>query len=191
MGEGADIAALVRSAQRGDRRAFAQLYTLHSRAVHAIFLARVPAAEAADLVQEVFMTAIAGLDGVRDPARFPGWLMTIARNRATDWLRERAARPPSGGDADQLDEVAAPPRAGAQLEAAEALAAIRRLPEAYRETLLMRLAEGMSGPEIAARTGLDPGSVRVNLHRGMKLLREILDGGASAEPAAEEAAEHE
>ena len=52
------------------------------------------------------------------------------------------------------------------------LAAIQGLPEAYRETLVMRLCEGMSGPEIAEVTGLEPGSVRINLHRGMKLLRE-------------------
>jgi len=51
---------------------------------------------------------------------------------------------------------------------------IRGLPEAYRDTLLMRLVEGMSGQEIADRTGLAPGSVRVNLHRGMKLLRDKL-----------------
>ena len=53
-------------------------------------------------------------------------------------------------------------------------AAIRRLPEAYRETLVLRLVEGMTGPEIAARAGLTPGSVRVNLHRGMLMLREAL-----------------
>jgi len=52
---------------------------------------------------------------------------------------------------------------------------IRKLPDAYRETLLMRLVEGMSGLEIADRTGLSAGSVRVNLHRGMKLLREKLE----------------
>ena len=39
----------------------------------------------------------------------------------------------------------------------------------------MRLVEGMTGPEIAARTGLTPESVRVNLYRGMKLLREKLE----------------
>jgi RNA polymerase sigma-70 factor (ECF subfamily) len=38
----------------------------------------------------------------------------------------------------------------------------------------MRLCEGMSGPEIAEITGLEPGSVRINLHRGMKLLRKRL-----------------
>jgi len=51
----------------------------------------------------------------------------------------------------------------------------RRLPEAYRETLILRLVEGMTGPEIAAQTGLTPESVRVNLCRGMKLLRELLE----------------
>ena len=54
------------------------------------------------------------------------------------------------------------------------LEVVRGLPEAYRETLVLRLVEGMTGPEIAARTGMTPASVRVNLHRGMKLLREKL-----------------
>ena len=39
---------------------------------------------------------------------------------------------------------------------------------------MLRLVEGLTGPEIAMRTGLTPASVRVNLHRGMKLLREKL-----------------
>ena len=55
------------------------------------------------------------------------------------------------------------------------IGAIRTLPEAYRETLIMRLVEGMTGPEIAERTGLTADSVRVNLCRGMKLLRERLE----------------
>ena len=59
-------------------------------------------------------------------------------------------------------------------EARQALAAIQTLPEAYRETLVLRLVQGLSGPEIAAVTGLTPESVRVNLHRGFTLLREAL-----------------
>ena len=47
-------------------------------------------------------------------------------------------------------------------------------PAAPADPLVLRLVEGLSGPEIAARTGLTHGSVRVNLHRGMKLLRERL-----------------
>ncbi len=54
------------------------------------------------------------------------------------------------------------------------LAVLRTLPETYREPLMLRLVEGMTGPEIAARMGLTHGSVRVNLHRGMRMLREKL-----------------
>ena len=64
-----------------------------------------------------------------------------------------------------------------RLDAERALAAIRSLPDAYRETLLLRLVEGLTGPEIAERTGLTAGSVRVNLHRGMALLRAALTEG--------------
>ncbi|MGC2391694.1 MAG: sigma-70 family RNA polymerase sigma factor, partial [Candidatus Acidiferrum sp.] len=59
-------------------------------------------------------------------------------------------------------------------EAAMILVLVRSLPDAYHETMILRLVEDMTGPEIAARTGLTPGSVRVNLHRGMRQLREKL-----------------
>ena len=76
-------------------------------------------------------------------------------------------------------------------EIASVLAAIRQLPETYRETLLLRLVEGMTGPEIAARTGLTRGSVRVNLHRGMQQLRELLARGTREKSALEKSAREE
>ncbi len=60
------------------------------------------------------------------------------------------------------------------------LGVVRGLPEAYREPLILRLVEGMTGPEIAARTGLTHGSVRVNLYRGMQLLRVKLNERAGS-----------
>ena len=90
----------------------------------------------------------------------------IARNCARTLLRAPAQAP------IPTDWAAAAP--GDDAEAAEALEAIRALPDAYRETLMMRLVEGMTGPEIAQRTGLTEGSVRVNLHRGLKMLRDRL-----------------
>jgi len=66
------------------------------------------------------------------------------------------------------------------------LNAVRELPEAYREPLILRFVEGLTGPEIAARTGLTHGSVRVNLHRGMQILREKWHRAApQARPRAE------
>lgn len=63
-------------------------------------------------------------------------------------------------------------------EAAQVLAVIQRLPDAYRETLVLRLVQGLTGPEIAELTGLTADSVRVNLHRGFKLLRDAMGARA-------------
>jgi RNA polymerase sigma-70 factor (ECF subfamily) len=165
-------AQLVERARGGDREAFARLYREHVRAVHAVLLARLPEPQDADdALQDVFEAALARLCDLREPRAFPGWLLTIARNRASDGGRRRG----------RVVTLAREPRANPppRLEAREALEMIRSLPQAYRETLLMRLVAGMSGPEIAEATGLRPLSVRVNLHRGMKLLRERLQEGTS------------
>ena len=162
---------LVRASRGGDRSAFGRLYTRYSRMVHAIVLARVPPGEADDLVQDVFMSAMRQLHALRDEHAFGGWLATIARNRANGWHRGAV-------EMTELPEIVSRSTQEEEEDARRALAAVRSLPEAYRETLMMRLVEGMSGPEIAARTGLTPDSVRVNLHRGMKLLREALKGGS-------------
>jgi len=175
------VADLVRAAQRGQRDAFAALYDRFGGVVHAVVLARVPVSDAADLVQDVFLAAYERLGALREPAAFPGWIVSIARNRAIDHLR--APRP-----IDDPPETGAPPAPVA--EAHEVLAAIRALPETYRETLVLRLVEGFTGPEIAERTGMQPGSVRVHLHRGMTLLRQRLGiappAGADTERAADE-----
>lgn len=165
-------AALVASVRAGDREAFAGLYEMYAPLVHGVLLARVPYGEVGDLVQEVFLAAFRKLGTLRDPARFGPWVAMIARNRATDFHRRARATE------ELRDELAHAPGAPAA-EASEVLGIIRTLPEAYRETLVLRLVEGMTGPEIAERTGLQPVSVRVNLHRGMKLLRAKLDGKGS------------
>jgi RNA polymerase sigma-70 factor (ECF subfamily) len=158
--------ALVAAVCAGDRDAFARLYESFSPLVHGVLLARVPYDEVSDLVQDVFLVAFRKLSTLRDASRFGPWVAMIARNRATDFHRRKR-------ETEELQEEAAR-GAGAVVEAREALEIIRSLPEAYRETLVLRLVEGMTGPEIAERTGLQPASVRVNLHRGMKLLRERL-----------------
>jgi len=170
---------LVRAAQRGDRHAFGLLYDRYARMVHGILLARVPFSVAEDLLQDVFLQALPRMATLRDASRFPAWLAAIARNAANDYYRH------SRRQEVELNEEAIGPDAGqhsqgashsspSKTEAQAVLEAIRSLPDAYRETLILRLVEGLTGPEIAERTGLTHGSVRVNLHRGMQQLREIL-----------------
>src|SRR5262245_38752519 len=159
-------AATIRAVAAGDQEAFSRFYASYVRMVHAILLGRVPRRDVDDLVQEVFLSAYTRIGEVRDAAAIGGWLAAIARNRATDYLRktrEQVELPEElpGGDPIEAETLAI-------------LDVVRKLPDAYRETLLMRLVEGMSGNEIAERTGLTSASVRVNLHRGMKLLRQKL-----------------
>lgn len=167
-----DLVSLVAAAREGDRAAFGQLYHRYARMVHGILLGRVPVGEVEDLVQDVFIAAMRQVHTLRDVKCFGGWLATVARNRANDFHRrsvdvvEFAEDAP---DAAVRQSGRAPGDDGAAI-----LGVIRGLPEAYRETLIMRLVEGMTGPEIAERTGLTAGSVRVNLHRGMQMLREKL-----------------
>ncbi|MEO8481371.1 MAG: sigma-70 family RNA polymerase sigma factor [Acidobacteriota bacterium] len=158
-----EVAGLVRRAQAGDREALAALYRRFAGMVHGVVLAHARYHDVDDLAQEVFLHAMERLGSLRDPAAFGGWLAAIARTRALDHVRRTPATEPladdvQGGIADDS-------------EAVWILAAIRELPVAYRETLMLRLVEGMTGPEIAARTGLTPASVRVNLCRGMSQLR--------------------
>jgi RNA polymerase sigma-70 factor (ECF subfamily) len=170
-------AELVRAAQGGDRNAFGALYERYAGMVHGILLGRVPASATEDLVQDVFLNAMPRITSLRDPDYFGGWLAAIARNRAVDFFRQSKATPEHFEDAPHAELKSSDAGSVEKTEAEFILEAIRQLPETYRETLILRLVEGMTGPEIALRTGMTHGSVRVNLHRGMQQLRQTLEGG--------------
>lgn len=164
-----DLAALVSAAQSGNRAAFGALYERYARMIHGILLSHVGFADAEDLVQDVFIRAMQQLGSLRDPTAFGSWLAAIARRAAADLHRKQKSSRETHDDTEA---------AGSDQEAFSILAELHKLPKAYRETVVLRLVEGMTGPEIASRTGLTPDSVRVNLCRGMKLLREALGGSA-------------
>lgn len=159
-------ARLVERIRTGDEEAFGELYKLFAPMVHGILIARLPRDEVDDIVQDVFIAAYKNLASLRNDNAVGGWLAMIARNRATEFFRQ--TRP-----TEELVE-ATDTTGDSRSRAGEILSAIRSCPEAYKETLVLRLVEGMTGPEIAERTGLTPESVRVNLHRGMRLLRQKL-----------------
>ena len=164
-----ETALLVERCRAGEREAFGEIYKKFAPLVHGILLSRLPKDEVSDAVQEVFLAAYKNLGSLREPNAIGGWLARIARNHIVDHYRGN--RP-----AEELPEHIEGKK-DQRLEAEEALAAIQSLPVAYRETLILRLVEGMTGNEIAEQTGLSPDSVRVNLHRGMNLLRKKLGIG--------------
>ena len=169
--EVSDDAMLVRAARDGDRLAFGQLYERYSRMVHGVLLAKVPVGEIDDLVQDVFIRALRRLSTLRETASFGAWLAAIARNVASDYHRRSVPEESLNDDASEQEIQCGTSCAYQDQQPVAILEAVLSLSETYRETLILRLVEGMTGPEIAARTGMTHGSVRVNLHRGMEQLR--------------------
>ena len=83
-------AELVEAVRSGDTEAFSQLYRAHAGVVRAVAYSQVHDREAAaDIVQDTFFRALRNLGSLQDPARFRPWLLSIARNLATDQLRTR------------------------------------------------------------------------------------------------------
>jgi RNA polymerase sigma-70 factor (ECF subfamily) len=176
--EASDDATWVAAARDGDRTAFGQLYERYARMVHGVLLAKVRVGDVDDLVQDVFIRALRRLSTLRETASFGAWLAAIARNVAHDYHRRLVPEEPLPDDAPDQDVQYGMSGGDQDRPSAVILEAVMSLSETYRETLILRLVEGMTGPEIAARTGMTHGSVRVNLHRGMEQLRAKL----SADP---------
>ncbi len=164
---------LVNAARNGDRAAFGRLYERYARMLHGVLLARVPVSAVDDLVHDTFIRALRRLSTLRRDDCFGAWLATIARNLANDFHRRSVPEEQMPETLELPDEKS---NTDHHAQATAVLNALRALPDVYRETLILRLVEGMTGPEIAERTGLTHGSVRVNLHRGMQQLRAILAG---------------
>jgi len=176
-----DDRELVTAARDGDRSAFGLLYHRYARMVHGILLCRVPPREVDDLVQDVFVSALRQLHALRDASRFGAWLCTITRNRANDYHRRAIPieQATESGEVETMEQSRATDHVAEQ-EAAAVLAVLSTLPDTYCEPLTLRLVEGMTGPEIAVRMGMTHGSVRVNLFRGMQMLREKLEEKAQS-----------
>lgn len=142
-----EIAELVVQAQGGDRQAFALLYDQFAPLIRSIgYDATGALPEAEDLCQEVFLQAYGKLGQLRDPERFAGWLVSIARRCGTDWQRRRGRQPRRG-----LEGLDPPDRQSDSLEEETALLlqALRRLPE--KERLALHLVYLAEQPATSAR----------------------------------------
>jgi RNA polymerase sigma-70 factor (ECF subfamily) len=177
-----ELVRLVEAAQKGDREAYSQLVVRYRSVVAAAIYASVRRLDVVeDLAQECFIKAFAALDELRDPARFAGWLRTIAGHTAADWLRARR----SEVNLDKLAEAGAEPSApriepGARLEGAEeenaVLGALAELREDYREIIILKHLENRSYREIAEMLGMSVTAVGEKLSRVRTLLKKKLRG---------------
>ena len=167
---------MVTAALAGDHEAFETVIRTYSRRVYIVAYAILQdIAEAEDIVQETFLKAHHQRGKLREPEKFPGWLLTVTRNAARDRLRRR--RPQAGAETfDTLaDPNSAPP--GSALEKEEHEAHLRRalaaLPEEHRTALTLRYLEGLDYRSIETTMGLSNGALRGILGRALGTLRRM------------------
>jgi len=185
-------AADLVAARRREPAAVTRVYTAYVPALFRFFLAAVgdrPTAE--DLTGDVFRSAIEGLPRFRGQVEaLGGWLFTIAHHDLSDYRRRQARYLVQPLD-DLLEEAAlaggaADPEELAldRVEGERVLAALRQLSPDQREVLLLRMAAGLTAPEVAAIVGKTTGAVKALQHRGVASLARVL--GATNDTSAPE-----
>jgi RNA polymerase sigma-70 factor (ECF subfamily) len=149
---------------------------LHAR-LAAFVRRRVPsAADAEDVVQDVFVRAHVGLGRTRGVDDVEAWMFRVARSAIVDWYRRRGRDVP-----DDLAGVADPVvDEGSGDEASEALSHCMRpfvdaLSEPYREAVRLVDLEGLTHAEAAARAGVSVSGMKSRVQRGRAQLRGLLD----------------
>ena len=168
---------LVRAYLRGDRGAFARLVERHQRRVYNIAYRMLGRPEdAADAMQDVFLTCLRKLSGFRGDAAFTTWLHRITVNTCHDILRRRAREQPAReGDAEPPEPVVRDP-ADAAVAAVEVGRALARVPLEFRAALVLHDVRGLPYEEIAEILGAPVGTVKSRIHRGRVAMARILRG---------------
>jgi RNA polymerase sigma factor (sigma-70 family) len=174
-----DDAVLVEQSLAGDRHAFGLIVARYQSLVCGLaYSATGSRSHSEDLAQETFVAAWRKLPDLRDASRLCGWLCGIARNVIHGDLRRLGRQPAHCADAlDVTAELAsAEPLPTEQAVSNEEMAIlwreVSRLPESYREPLILFYRDHRSVEHVATALGLTPDAVMQRLTRGRRLLHE-------------------
>jgi RNA polymerase sigma-70 factor (ECF subfamily) len=175
-------AALAEMSRRGERWAFEELVQRTARAVFAhLCLQTGDPFLAEDLTQETYLSAWRSIRSLADAGAFRGWLFTVANSVLVDSARRNSRQKrsaPHGAWKDAVGALSAAVPPDEKLQQRErqdqALAALRQLPEEYRQVLTLRYLGGADHQTIARQLAITNGSLRGLLSRGLKMLRERL-----------------
>jgi RNA polymerase sigma factor (sigma-70 family) len=172
----------VAAAIRGDADSVRMVWNAHRRWVAAVVLAHKPRdVDLEDLLQEVAVSFVRTIGELRDAGALKPWLRTIAINAARAAGRKARTRRREV-ELTPAAEVLPPPAAadpGAGRDEARRLMDLAlRLPEGYREPLLLRCVRGMSYRQIGELLGLPETTIETRIARGRRMLRELAGGGS-------------
>ncbi|MCA9167473.1 MAG: sigma-70 family RNA polymerase sigma factor [Planctomycetales bacterium] len=161
---------LIERCRSGDPAAFEELVKRYQVLVCSIAYCIVGDFTASeDIGQDVFLQAWRKLSDLRDAGEFKSWLTTIARNQARGWLRSRANQMHELGNTflEQRDEVPTVDQEEAEL----VWSTLARLPESYREPLVLFYRQDKSVAEVAESLELSEAATKQRLSRGREMLR--------------------
>ena len=169
---------LIALSRDGSAAAYGQLVQRHQNLVRAVALSATgELAAAEEVAQEAFITAWKRLPELREPSRFRSWVCGIARNFARYMRRHDQRHAPSGTDRlDRLESLPAqtPSPLDTVIERQHRGVmrdALRRIPDSYREPLVLFYGQDHSIAEVASHLGLSRDTVKQRLSRGRKYLQ--------------------
>ncbi len=176
------LIALVELARKGDAEAFGLLYDHYQTAVYRFLFYRTRSSTLAeDLTSETFFRALRSMTSFRWQGKdFGAWLMTIARNLATDHFKAGRTRlEMTTEDMGAHDDSTEGPEMAvlAGLTNDILLKALTELPDEQRDCLVMRFLQGMSIAETAAVLGRSDGAVKQLQLRGVRNLAKLMPEG--------------
>jgi RNA polymerase sigma-70 factor, ECF subfamily len=173
---------LVQRAQRGDERAFATLYQLHSKRVYSVCLRMTKdVAEAEDLAQEAFMQVFRNLNSFRGDSAFSTWLHRVAVNTVLMKLRRRKSPPllsldePVSRDSPSLKREIGKDDLSLRgvIDRIALRRAIEELPGGARQIFDLHEVEGFAHREIAELLQCSIGNSKSQLHKAKMKMRDL------------------
>lgn len=176
------LIGLVELARGGDAEAFGMLYDHYQPSVYRFLYYRTRSVVVAeDLCSETFFRALRNMPSFRWQGKdFGAWLMTIARNLATDHFKAGRTRlEMTTEDMGQHDDATEGPENAvlASLTNEILLESLTKLPNEQRDCLIMRFLQGMSIAETAAALGRSDGAIKQLQLRGVRNLAKLMPEG--------------
>ena len=170
-----DEDSLVRKAQAGDATAFERLYEMHVRRMYALCLRMVSDhRHAEELTQDIFVRAWEAISSFKFQSAFGTWLHRLGTNVVLGHLRSEKRREGKVSTTDDLEAFDAGVRQAMPETKLDLERAIASLPEGAREVLVLHDIEGYRYREIAEMTAIAEGTVKSQLNRARRLVREAL-----------------
>jgi RNA polymerase sigma-70 factor (ECF subfamily) len=174
-----DDAGLARRfVQSRDEASFRMLYRRHAPAMFGVVRRLLDGDHAAaeDVLQEAWLRAVDGLENFRGESTLRTWLVGIAVNCARDRQRKRRRDADRGVDLASVSELPAPPPLPTRIASVDVERAVARLPDGYREVLILHDVYGYTHDEIGRMLGVESGTSKSQLSRARSTLRRWLGG---------------